>query len=653
MRWLQEWIVRLDAGPLHGLFVWIYSLGVRCVVKALAASPAVHSIYGCGSFFEGRLLPGHSDVDLVIVLASDIQRSQGDHGDVIRRYRRVQRIFPFLGRWDEKAGSLIFLEEIETGLPLLESFRLRWKLGRFVKLHGDDLPFDPPAGRPTPGEVVVEINALVRLGASAGRQTASRLLFWKRLFGKLHALAEASELEDAWANEVAAPIEIGDREAFFESASPAPQFDLFLDTANRLLEAIAKREASVSIRVEPTDLDSESEVVHPPQRLRSVLFASGAEASELRAIPSLCLGMRAGLSYFALDASMPIVELRGETRTGLARLSRALMSHGDHDDALLATGGGFAFVLSRQEHYVEVVPLDALAFADVHARIRGDGGCEMPASVYAHERERAEQRLEAMRFNYDRHEGWIPKAPFPCIYLEEDEDVMREALEFLRSHALLRHDLRFHTQRALVQWWRERNPEAAPFLDAAEAELVYVSDRSGPRPPANALYRVLHSFMRQALAGESEMVLPPVHQTLSVSVAIVTRNRASDLQRALASLTKLTRTPEEIIIVDNGSTDDTESVVRGFEGLLPLRYDFLEEPGIPGARNRAVELATGEIIAFTDDDAACTPEWLESVERSFLRADNVGLVGGWVEHWARDTSTAVDAYYQLFHNHKP
>ena len=198
MTWLQGIVVRLDVGPLRRLFGAIYALGVRWVVRSLARSPSVHSVYGCGSFFEGRCLHGHSDVDLIIVLQPDVKRTHGDHGEVLRRYRRIQRLFPFLGSWDEKAGSLIFLEEMETGMPLPESFQVRWKQGRLTRLHGPPPPFPEPTGDPTPGEVVSELDTLLRLALCTRPAQTEPLLFWRRLLGKLRDLAREAGSRCLW-----------------------------------------------------------------------------------------------------------------------------------------------------------------------------------------------------------------------------------------------------------------------------------------------------------------------------------------------------------------------------------------------------------------------------------------------------------------------
>ena len=63
-----------------------------------------------------------------------------------------------------------------------------------------------------------------------------------------------------------------------------------------------------------------------------------------------------------------------------------------------------------------------------------------------------------------------------------------------------------------------------------------------------------------------------------------------------------------------------------------------------------LENARHEVIAFTDDDCVLEPGWLQAVERGFLRADNVGMVGGWVCHEHARERSAIDTYYATFHH---
>ena len=91
-----------------------------------------------------------------------------------------------------------------------------------------------------------------------------------------------------------------------------------------------------------------------------------------------------------------------------------------------------------------------------------------------------------------------------------------------------------------------------------------------------------------------------------VSVVIPSYNRAHYLPRAVASVMAQTAPVDEIIIVDDGSTDDTESVVRGLEG--PIRYFRKPNGGAASARNLGIREARGPLIALLDTDDVWLPE---------------------------------------------
>ncbi len=95
----------------------------------------------------------------------------------------------------------------------------------------------------------------------------------------------------------------------------------------------------------------------------------------------------------------------------------------------------------------------------------------------------------------------------------------------------------------------------------------------------------------------------------SVSVIIPTRNRSALLRRALESVGAQTRPPQEIIVVDDGSTDDTAQWV---DVDFP-QVHYLRQPhrGVAAARNNGIGAATGEWIAFLDSDDEWRPAKLE------------------------------------------
>ena len=105
-----------------------------------------------------------------------------------------------------------------------------------------------------------------------------------------------------------------------------------------------------------------------------------------------------------------------------------------------------------------------------------------------------------------------------------------------------------------------------------------------------------------------------------VTVVVCTRNRAASLRDALRSLTKLDLAglSADVLVVDNGSTDDTPAAVEEIAAAspIPVRRVFEPTPGVANARQRGVEeaLAAGaEWVAFFDDDQRAERGWLRGL----------------------------------------
>lgn len=90
-----------------------------------------------------------------------------------------------------------------------------------------------------------------------------------------------------------------------------------------------------------------------------------------------------------------------------------------------------------------------------------------------------------------------------------------------------------------------------------------------------------------------------------ISVIIPTYNRRKQVLEALASVHAQTLMPAEILVVDDGSTDDTEEHVAGLGGIV--RYLRKENGGVSSARNHGIRMAKGEWIAFLDSDDEWAP----------------------------------------------
>lgn len=109
-----------------------------------------------------------------------------------------------------------------------------------------------------------------------------------------------------------------------------------------------------------------------------------------------------------------------------------------------------------------------------------------------------------------------------------------------------------------------------------------------------------------------------------ISVVILTFNRVSDLRRCLDSLKRQTVQNIEIIVVDNGSTDDTSNIIKEYSVIF--KRDFTKCKS--SLRNLGYQSATAKTIAFIDDDAEADSNWIEEIITSFERFKKVDAVGG-------------------------
>lgn len=113
----------------------------------------------------------------------------------------------------------------------------------------------------------------------------------------------------------------------------------------------------------------------------------------------------------------------------------------------------------------------------------------------------------------------------------------------------------------------------------------------------------------------------------TVSVIIPAYNSSRYLVEAIDSVLRQTRPAYEIIVVDDGSTDNTKVALGPFIEQKQIKYVGQRNAGPAAARNRGIELAAGDLIAFLDADDIWLPNKLERQLPLFLD-ENVGLVYG-------------------------
>ena len=112
---------------------------------------------------------------------------------------------------------------------------------------------------------------------------------------------------------------------------------------------------------------------------------------------------------------------------------------------------------------------------------------------------------------------------------------------------------------------------------------------------------------------------------MTVTVIVCAFNEARLLPACLFSLLAQTRPPDEIIVINNASTDDTGAIARRVPGVR-----VVDEPvkGLVVARETARRAARGDVVAYVDADCRAPLTWLERVERRFLVRDRLVAVTG-------------------------
>ena len=302
--------------------------------------------------------------------------------------------------------------------------------------------------------------------------------------------------------------------------------------------------------------------------------------AEIRAKVRSCAGHNALLCY-ALGNEIPaqLVRWIGPARIEryLRKLYRAVK---DEDPEGLVT-----YVNYPTTEYLRLPFLDLVSF-----------------NVYLEDEERLSAYLARLQTIADER---------PLLLSELGLDSMRNGRE-QQAHALdwqIRLTFAAGAAGAFVFSWTDEWHRGGEDVDDWEFGLTE-RDRS-PKPALRAV---------QSAYGDAPLGIAGWPR---VSVVVCSYNGSATIRDCLQGLAKLQYPDFEVIVIDDGSTDGTGDIAREFD----VRVVRTENRGLSRARNLGLELASGEIVAYTDDDAYPDPHWLHYLVHSF-RTSDFAAVGG-------------------------
>ncbi len=133
---------------------------------------------------------------------------------------------------------------------------------------------------------------------------------------------------------------------------------------------------------------------------------------------------------------------------------------------------------------------------------------------------------------------------------------------------------------------------------------------------------------------------------MKISLIATLKDEMTNVQEWWKSLEKQTRWPDEVVIVDGGSSDGTFEYLQKVNKFVDVKLHRYEGSNIAAGRNRAISLSTGEVIAVTDGGCVLSPDWLEKLVAPLEEDSTLQLVGGiyqpLAENWFERLSACVN-----------
>ena len=661
-QFIQRLTVRTQFFPFVCLYRALYALAIRLCVRSLRRVSGVRSIYLRRGLAAGRPLYGLSDIDLLVVI--DTGNRSRVEALVRYQYELLRRLIPMF-----PAGELELYEPRQFRLLHEYSpfYRHRFEQGRseWRRLWGDDIFKDLP---PVSGET--RFLALQEL-SPAWYYLSRDLLAEDARPAYLQRYVACKAIGEAARAALAAQ---GARPGLSRETALYQASEEYAEASRALKEIRSMRRNLLSPKPVPSDALMETYLFLI--RKAQAAMQNGAESRRKLRIQPLSAG-----AFHPFQFEQAIDKIK-HVCAAVEDVERVVLMPRLNFDPLMELGMDLGELAGATVDALDLVligrrlpPVDKLrmlnsALDPLRPWVNGFY-CDMAVAV----------SLRPIQGCTVRVPDWTPEF-FACLSSARAMDGVLELAEavevdrpFTRVDSL---DRRARTLLAYFQqpdvfrvptrgfftlfWelgravWLAAQARQSGIIEVPVSSEQVVETLAGLTPSLEPVLRLIfREYCLEAGGRPSEAVryinwagwyaskledilfssgvsafehAPPVKTELTISVAIVTRNRAQLLGIALQSLVEQERPPDQVVVVDNASSDETPAVVNTFATRLNLKLVHEERIGIPFARNTALRYCTGDIVAIMDDDCVAWTRWLKELEIPFLKDPHIGAVGG-------------------------
>ena len=305
----------------------------------------------------------------------------------------------------------------------------------------------------------------------------------------------------------------------------------------------------------------------------------------IRQAVSQCAGHPAVLCY-ALGNEIPASIVRWHGRRAVERFLKRLYHIGKAQDP----GGLFTYVNFPTTEYLQLPFLDLVCF-----------------NVYLESREKLSGYLA--RLQNIAGEKPLLMAEIGLDSRRNGEDVQAESLAWQVQTTLMA-----GCNGAFAFAWTDEWYRGGHCIEDWDFGLT-----TRDRTPKPALIAVRDAF--------AATPFPPDTVWPKISVVVCSYNGSATIRDTMEAFLTLEYPNFEVIVVNDGSTDAAPDIVGEYMGRYALRLISTENRGLSNARNTGWQEASGEIIAYIDDDAYPDPHWLHYLAHVFINSDFVGVGG--------------------------